>query len=351
MELFNDCVDVVYSRVDLADTYNRHMAASMMSVMKHCSKKVNFHVLHDECISFKDRENCEINMQLLRNMVSPYGCDVYYHHVELPDWIDSIDTKRWNRAVFYKFYLPDVISDSSCVVVLGTDVIVKTDLSQLILSMPSKYSYAGVSRKYINYNDFSPRSYIPKERLRLKSLGCDFESTVIGCVMIFNMKKIREGHSLPNKALACLKEHPDLEIVDEDVFNIIFFNDIYYLPPQYNIFLPSKTMVRSVLRKGIENIDDCILHYAGPTKPWDKYSSKLDLEYWKYLSLTPYGGDYFDSMFQIIQPPGDFIENIDDFIWRIPLSEKLKLLWKLTLPLYWKLFKKYFHHGISILKR
>lgn len=347
MELFNDCVDVVYSRVDLADTYNRHMAASMMSVMKHCSKKVNFHILHDERISFKNKVNCDINIQLLKDMVFDYGCNVYFHHVELPDWVYTLDTKRWHPVVYYKFFLPDFIQHSSCVVLLGTDVIVKTDLSQLVLSMPSEYSYAGVLWK--NVAGLVSRGWVHRNKLRLKSYGCDFGSAVIGCVMIFNLEKIREKQTLPNMALNCLKEHFDLGLVDEEVFNIIFHNDIYYLPPRYNVFLPSRTMVRSVFREDITN--DCILHYAGPIKPWQSYSSKLDLEYWRYLLLSPYGRDYVESMLQIIKTPEDVIEDIDDFVWKLDLSEKIKQLWVLTLPLYWKLFKKYFHQGISILKR
>ena len=57
-----DVVHVAIIRYNLADSYNRHTAAAMVSMMENCSRPIVFHIVHEDRISFKDKKSAEQNI-------------------------------------------------------------------------------------------------------------------------------------------------------------------------------------------------------------------------------------------------------------------------------------------------
>ena len=336
-----DKIHVAIIRYNLADDYNRHTGAAMASVMENCSVPIVFHILHEEKISFQDRESAEHNIKKYHELVEKYSCEVIFHNVVLPEWINEKNIPSikicGTSAGTYRFFLPELLSEVNQVVSMGSDVIVKTDIKNILNIVPSEYSIAGVIEpewsvsgkrriKYYNKIGIKPERYI----------NIDF--------VILNLKKIREQKTLPNDALSFLKSHGEISYLEQDVFNKLYQDDLYPLPSKYNIFSSfTEQVVDEVLSDEREkDVQGYILHFAGRTKPWNRYNSKYDLEYWEYLAKTPWadGKSATQLMSSIVLTPELFINNLDDILWAMPLRKKLQYFWEMTIPLYIKLLSK-----------
>ena len=227
------------------------------------------------------------------------------------------------------------------VVSLGSDVIVRTDLAKLVNHLSNEYSIGGVNIPQFHIDRCNNN---PKLKAYYDSVGWDVANGFNTDVLIFNLKKIRGEKTLPDKALNYLHEHPNTRELEQEVFNIIFKDDIYYLDERYNLLTGWDTISPST--KSITDFHDTILHYCGGIKPWDIYMGIADLEYWYYLSLTPWGdnGQAFLLMRNVLPTTSDITMDIDRWIDIYPLKMKIRVLLRLTIPLYWKILMYYKRH-------
>lgn len=346
-------VHVAIIRSDLSDEYNRHTGATMMSVMDNCSVPVVFHLIHEKKNSDENPEKRDFNIKRFEDLVEMGGGKIYFHNVTLPEWINENKIpaiRGWSPTGFYRFYLPELLPGINKVISLGSDVIVKTDLKKLYEMDLDNYSIAGILDKGIpEYLEHTPGS-----REYYDAISVPTSSYINADVLIFNLDKIRKEKTLPQKALEFLDKHNDVPHLDQDVFNAIFRDDMHILPERYNI-MPIISSNCEIIERVYSQVKktgkaDYILHFAGPQKPWEGYHSKYEYEYWNYLYRTPWGEedvayDYFEAAIKgpksTLQEPKDVIMNIDEYIWRYPLLDKIKMMWRFTIPLYIKIMKRY----------
>lgn len=336
-----DKIHVAIIRYNLADDYNRHTGATMASVMENCSVPVVFHILHEEKVSFQNRKAAEENIKKYHELVGRYSCDVEFHNVVLPEWITDENIPGMKKfggigTGFYRFYYSYFLPNEK-IVSLGSDVIVETDLKDFVEYLPNEYSIAGV-RDIGMFNKKQIHQYY-------RDTDMDFNKYVNADVLIMNMKKINENKILPKKALDHLKKYPTVPYLEQDIFNGLFSKDMFLLDQRWNLYASNPEVVdKEFMRLNGDLKDGYIFHYAGAAKPWDKYVSKYDMRYHYYSSLTPWGdsGKAFDLIPQLTTVD-EFISNIDYYIWQYQIMDKIKYLWKLTIPTYIKLIKHYLH--------
>ena len=347
-------IHVALIRTNLSDDYNRHTATTMMSVLDNCSLPVVFHILHEEKNSFLNKPEADNNIDKFHKMVVKHNSEVIFHNVVIPEWINYNNIpsmKRFTTAIFYRFYLPEVLPpEIKKVICLGSDVIVKTDLAKMLKTIPDNFSLAGarladeyidtwksLSLKQKNYKRY--RQILDKE-------GIDISDYVNADFLIFNLDKIREEKTLPGPALEYLEKHPDISGLDQDILNILYKGDIYYLDSRYNIVVGGYNHWREKLsvRTNPNEETDYILHYCNRPKPWVVYNDDIDFEYWHYLYHTPWCDDkrlFKKYLSDALVSPNDVIENIDKWIWELPLHKKIKTIYEFTFPLWFKIIKRY----------
>lgn len=111
------------------------------------------------------------------------------------------------------------------------------------------------------------------------NLGLDYDNIYINSgVLIFNMKKYLKNVS-KDMLIDFISDNQEiLENNDQDVFNMIFHNDIKIADKTYNYQIISNPL----------NIDAALVHYAGSPKPWDdNYEFVLKgIPYYKVLIET-----------------------------------------------------------------
>lgn len=337
-----DVVHVAIVRDNLFDEdYNRHTAATMASVMENCSKTVYFHLVY----GFPNSRNKNELLQIIGKFdetVYRGGGDIEYHFMELNPKILSCPSiqkslKFWGTPVgLFRLYLPEILTDIDFCYSLGSDVIVKTDLAKLLENVPKNYSIYGIS-------DYTATLSLGNARDHIREIGIENpEHWLCADVLLFNLKKIRDKKTLPKKGIRILYDTKSDIYFEQDILSMLYDDDMCILPAHYNIQFQDKDYVQQILERRPKN-SGYILHYGGGVKPWVKCDSIHHLEYYKYLSHTPYGDNdkVFQLMKHVITTDEDFMECLPDYIWKQKLTKKIKIMMKIYILIPFTLVKRY----------
>lgn len=189
-------------------------------------------------------------------------------------------------SALFKFLLPDILSDLDKVLYLDGDLICKTDLTELFSTdLGDNYAAAVPDSCQIYYK----HAYV-------KRVTKYFNSGV----MLLNLKKMREDN-LPEVLVRTKKELLDSNLMDQNVFNVVFDHHLVYLPIRYN-FLPVN-LWRAKNKWKIEDVnalfgtqyetirdlyaDAAIVHYSSKDKPWKVPDGTMAYLWHEFGTPTP----------------------------------------------------------------
>lgn len=286
MDHKNNCVDervhLAISPWDLTDDYNRHAGVTLLSFLDHCSLPVTAHILYDEKLSVGKEAGVKFNKQCYQEIADRYGCELVYHHVELPEWVDNspIFKKAWSPGAMMRLYLPELLPNADKVIYLDCDIVVRTNIVDLWnIPLGSKYLAACLDGAIVNES--------PWNRKRLYwNVGIILEKYFNSGVLVLNLKELRGlTESFSDILLSYYKEHSNLPYPDQDLLNWFCRGDYVLLDEKYDVF--------SWWDNAMDYSDDCIIHYT-LGKPWKNYSGLIDDYYWIYLEKTPWCLDSSD---------------------------------------------------------
>jgi lipopolysaccharide biosynthesis glycosyltransferase len=203
--------------------------------------------------------------------------------------IDNSSVRDLNRgedfyvstAALIKFRLASIFEDIDKILYLDGDIIVQEDLSKLWNYNLSNV-YAGVIKNIKPYNN---------ENYQTEVLRTHHTAYFNSGVMLLNLDRIRK-HTLEGKLLY-YRKHGINNNMDQDALNVVFKEEVLYLPLKYNVQNGSlcKSPIKEVLEyydlSGNYTKDDiirtaAILHLAAPWKPW-LFSNVLYSPQWNSL--------------------------------------------------------------------
>ena len=125
-------IHIALSPYDLTDDYNRHAGATLVSILEHCSEPIVAHLLYDEKLCIGKEKETEYNKACYQKIADTYGCELQYHHVELPEWIDNIvKLGSWSPGIFLRLYLPELLPETDKIFYFDCDTIILTDITKL----------------------------------------------------------------------------------------------------------------------------------------------------------------------------------------------------------------------------
>lgn len=116
-----------------------------------------------------------------------------------------------------------------------------------------------------------------------------------------NLKKIRTEYDLKSETEKILTKYPKLPMPDQDLLKIVFSQNVRILPDKYNN--------NAILFHPDDDGANCCIHYIGE-KLWRNIQHPAAQEYWKYLSLSPWGNT-----------PETYMQSVHLLILRAPLDE------------------------------
>jgi len=327
-----DMIHVAYVRLDLSDDENRHVGASMASIMEHSSSSFIFHIIYDGNAADNNITRTEENIQKYNKLVQKYSNRINFHKVSLPQDLAG-------NPANYRLLMPEILPDVDIVISLGFDTVVHLNLMDIVINYPvDKYSLSGCVDT--TFNTVFEQWTKPVKKY-YADIGIINERYCNADMMIFNLKKMREENTFPDNVFAFLKEHPQAWHNEQDALNSVFRDDIYILPQRCNIQSRDEEFVNEIILT-----EDIIKGYIIHSKSWIGGCGKIDSDYWYYLSLTPWGEgkQLYEYMGRTLSTPFDIINNMESYIKQYPYKHIVKLLWSFTIPLYWKLFRRYLQY-------
>lgn len=295
----NQCIHISLSPWDLSDDYNRHTGTTIVSVLENCSRKVIIHLLYEEKFSQQNPAVADANIQKYHQLASEYGAEVVFHAITLPEWVNDSERKNlqhFTPGTLLRLYLPTLLSEEiSKIIYLDCDIVVKTDLAELWDFPLEDYSLAACI-------DAANKSNVRFYSDVHKPFGIDWRKYFNAGFLVMNLSRIRETKTLPDTVMDIIYQHPELPYLDQDVLNIVFQNDTYFLNQRYNLPVGMRmTDYRLMKKLGVKDgkYENCILHFNGRKKPWKVYSGVVDEEYWRCFKKTPWGFDVttFDCLY------------------------------------------------------
>ena len=187
-------------------------------------------------------------------------------------------------AALLKFDLPIILSHLDKVLYLDGDIIVRKDLSDLFdNNIDDYYIGAVVDSGSIYYK----HEYVQK-----------VENYFNSGVMLLNLNKMRENN-MTQMLFDTKKSLSDSNLMDQNVFNIVFDKKVRLLPIKNNFL--AVNLFRSMGKFTIDQInslyscnysdfyeilsDASIIHFSSKDKPW-KYNNMVFSDLWYYYYLS-----------------------------------------------------------------
>ena len=211
---------------------------------------INFHIVCDESIKEKDKEDLE-------SVIKDSNSNIFFYSVNGIEFDDmpALDNASVTKAAYYRLELAELLPESiNKVLYLDGDIIVRKNLDDLWNMNISEYALAAV----------------PDNNMDLDLRSGYFNSGV----MLVNLKYWRE-HNLREDYYRFIQDHPDqIKLWDQDVLNNVLKDQKLLLPVKYNLacgWLWKKSGTN--LEDFKDQIDDAtndpvIIHYTIPNKPW-----------------------------------------------------------------------------------
>ena len=220
-------------------------------------------------ILFLEERLSKENIEIIEKMKEVFN-NVDFHFISVENKFQNFRTVRYITIDAYvKFLIPELLKDLDKVIYVDADIIFDSDISELaILDFNESIAavripVGNISKKYLKSININPENY--------------FNSGVI----IMNLRKIRQEDIVNKKILPLIGTKFDH--VDQDIFNIAFQKDTFYISSIYNY---SADRIFNDIETHLPTDNIAIYHYTGQ-KPWREIVPFGDI-WWEYYRKSIY---------------------------------------------------------------
>lgn len=253
------------------------VATVLVSIAEN-AKKDTFYEIYIMCAA----DVTQNNKQTVKNLENKYK-NIAINFIDMGDtFVDIPKTHTYvNYVSAYKMKIPSLLSQYDKVLYLDTDVIVRTDLSELFATDIHDNYIAGVPAMM---NQINNRDNIQN------IIGVDMDYYVNAGVLLFNNKLILKD-KIDEKCISMLGAFEGS--VDQHIFNYVCYGRIGFLPLKYNVFLADYYLYEKIgniftsIGEAIEAKNNpVIMHFTRKEKPWNYYDLPFSHEWFRYYIKT-----------------------------------------------------------------
>lgn len=236
-----------------------------------------------------------------KNMISSLSNDrISIRFYELNAMNDAYIHGHFSKVNYYRFFISEIMSKYDKVIYLDVDMIVKGNIKELY-SIDLCGKSIGVCRAIgliYHYYDQIPKkinnrglAHYWDEILKLKRPENYFNSGML----LIDISSFKSKNIL-TKLLKTNNEIVNPSGVDQDIFNVVFNDDVYFIHKKWNhtknnpMFIENKNnfLKNEYVKELLESESDCkIIHYADKIKPWNKASYLYEI-WWEYAKKTEF---------------------------------------------------------------
>lgn len=260
------------------DKYSIYAGVAIQSILENADpgKYYRIYILHDELSYFHIE-----SLEMIKSHQALVKC------IDVSELLNSkkasfYECEHFTKEMYYRFVIAEVFSCYDKVVYLDCDLIVNTDIADIIPNdMGDKLICA------IRNCALAPRVKQLKHFFNI-----DADDYINSGVLVINVAAWLE-ENIVEKCFNCLRKIPKERLLypDQDILNIVCQNRIYYLDEAWNFYwhmvYGSSDFVN--LTKPIQDRvgnNFKILHFASGLKPWFLPHYPLAKYFWKYARMS-----------------------------------------------------------------
>ncbi|KZX12196.1 glycosyltransferase family 8 protein [Methanobrevibacter curvatus] len=191
------------------------------------------------------------------------------------------------KAALLKFEIPNIFPSEDKILYLDGDIIVKKDLKELFSKNIEKYYVAAVHD--------TGKLYSNRQHLEIPTY---FNSGM----MLLNLEYLRKDN-ISNLLIKTKKELKDMNLMDQNVFNIVLHDEkVKLIDIKFNFLLINLhrakkkykfEQINSLFRTSYQNLEDIekkavIIHFASADKPWKYTDGLYSKEWYSYFKNSPF---------------------------------------------------------------
>ncbi|EGK8090633.1 hypothetical protein IO396_000614, partial [Campylobacter lari] len=228
--------------------------------------------------------------------------DIKYYLVDAIKQHGDIFYERsyFTTAMYYRFFIPKIFCNFNRVIYCDSDMLFKKDISELFYIDLKGNAIAACKDVAVLYS-CRKRNEIWQQNigLNIDKIGLFSIANYINSgLIIFDIDKCNKIQSV-DQCLDVLKNFDNLYLPDQDVLNIVFQNNVYFLHLKWNflwtINIECKQKSLYLSQQTIKEIneaktDPSIIHYISETKPW-KDKNNFFSEWWKIARESMFYGE------------------------------------------------------------
>lgn len=193
-----------------------------------------------------------------------------------------IRIRHITQPTYYRLILPQILDRDKCIY-LDTDTIVRSDLQELFQTSLDGCYIGGVRHPGViayGWEDAVCRNAdIPSA-----------EGYINAGILVMDLAQMRRD-GMSQKCVGLIPR--DMVSQDQDIINHVFYGKMKMLPLKYNV-MAKLAGLRLGEYQGCypaEEIleawnDPCIIHYAGPCKPWNSTDGVFMDQWWQYFQKS-----------------------------------------------------------------
>ena len=193
--------------------------------------------------------------------------DIFKEYIFSHEYVSS--------AALFKFKIPELFPQFDKVIYLDSDIVVQDDLTAFY-NTNLEDKYAGVVKDFYSH-------ILEFDHLRVRH---DFYFN--SGVMLLNLNKMRDDN-ISEKLISEKTVSPYSKFMDQDIFNIVFNQNVKLLSFKFNYMLRSgrdKKLFNQVFNEDFP--ENPVIIHCTPIKPWLDSEPLYHKVWYKYYKLSPY---------------------------------------------------------------
>ena len=201
-----------------------------------------------------------------RDYFNNLGVNIKFVDVEMEKLNLNRELDYISMATYYRLMIPDILVDYDRCLYLDSDLIVRDDITNLLLHPIKDYTIMGVK------NYFSQEVFHEFYEQRCKECSIDTLDTYVNAgVLLVNLDRVRVTDTY-SKMLDDLRIN-HYAYNDQDIINKYCYGRIGLMSVKYNFmvsYLKRIEKISEVLNESVLDVahDPVIVHYASRKKPW-----------------------------------------------------------------------------------
>jgi len=202
----------------------------------------------------------------LKKHLEKFGVEIELHLVDFLEVRDWKISHHFTTAIFLRLFAPDLLLSVDKVIYIDCDTLVLTDLSDLY-NLPLSDSYfAGVVDEVGARTSKVPRN--------------SSDVYINSGVLLMDLKSLRNDGFLQRLKVLYTEYETQLVWVDQCLINKYAEGKKVILDPKWNRQIFTNQINEINFLKLANKETSSILHFVGPTKPWQKWSNPIISNFW-----------------------------------------------------------------------